>query len=322
MEKKGAERVEKYHKDDVLESILTKMNNSLSEIERGFINEFKEPQKPLIFIVGSQRSGTTLLMQLLIQRYKLSYPSNFIARFWSCPYIGAKLYDSFRTKDTKSEYRSDLGFTEGLDGPHEFGYFWKKWFPWLAYEIAEYELINYTELRKELAAWQSVRNEPIIFKNLIYLTYHIQKIYQEFNNSYFLNIERDDIYTIQSSYLSRLKLFGKKISWFGIKPRNFEDIRELPPLEQVTAQVLNIKKDIRNQLNLIPENRHITIRYSDLVEDPNSVLLRVENLIGHKLEFKTNNDIPDQLTNANEEKVDSQLFNDMKRLLNEYQNKL
>ena len=85
-------RKDEYKKVDIQEHVLEIMNKTLLPTEIELIEKFEKPKLPVIFIVGAQRSGTTLLMQLMTQYFELSYPNNFIARYWDSPYIGAILY--------------------------------------------------------------------------------------------------------------------------------------------------------------------------------------------------------------------------------------
>lgn len=311
-------RRKEYVKEELLENILEEVNDQLAPLEADLLDTFEKPKLPIIFIVGAQRSGTTLLMQLLIHRFGLAYPSNFIARFWSCPYIGAKIYESFDFKEGKKSFVSDLGYTQGINGPHEFGYFWKRWFPWLAYEEAEYEKINYPLLQKELAAWQSIKNRPLVFKNLIYLTYHLNEIQDIFPNAFFLNIEREDIYTIQSTYQSRLRLYNSEEEWFGIKPKVYKEILSLPVIDQIVRQVCHIKKDIRRQLQQVPNNRYLNIQYSKLVKDPRKVLSQIKKMISVVYKLEINNEISSEMKNQNIRKIDKDIFETIKERYKNY----
>ena len=171
-------RKDKYKKIDIQEHVLEIMNKTLLPTEIELIEKFEKPKLPVIFIVGAQRSGTTLLMQLMTQYFELSYPNNFIARYWDTPYIGAILYKNISNnlRENRIDLNSDLGYTKGLDGPHEFGYFWKKWFPWESWEDKKYGEIDYSVLQKQLGAWESVNGTPLIFKNVIQLNSNILQL--------------------------------------------------------------------------------------------------------------------------------------------------
>lgn len=304
----GKSRRKKYEKEESLEHILEKVNERLSAVETDLLSSFERPKLPIIFIVGAQRSGTTLLMQLLIQKFKVGYPSNFTARFWSCPYIGAKIYESFDLSQDKKSFTSDLGYTKGLNGPHEFGYFWKQWFPWLAYEENKYDEIDYSQLKRELAAWQSINQRPLLFKNLIYLTGHIQKLHKLFPTAFFINIKRTPVYNIQSTYLSRLKLFNSEKEWFGIKPSKYSELKDMPIDQQIAGQVYHIRKEIQDQLQEIPSSKYVNISYESLITNPKEFLNHIENSLLRQYAKKGDINVPNQFPNENKRKIDKDLF--------------
>src|SRR4029077_12035871 len=68
--------------------------------------------------------------QILATALPLDYIDNIVARFWLKPSVGIALSRQLlgAEKHGGIVYRSRLGVSEGLAGPHEFGYFWSKWF--------------------------------------------------------------------------------------------------------------------------------------------------------------------------------------------------
>ncbi|NOZ33901.1 MAG: sulfotransferase [Chlorobi bacterium] len=307
-------RTTKYKKDTIQEFVLSEMNKTLFSKESELIKDFDKPKLPVIFIVGAQRSGTTLLMQLLTQYFELSYPNNFIARYWNVPYIGAVLFKSLSQNINQKavDLNSDLGYTSGLEGPHEFGYFWKKWFPPESWEEKKYEETDYSILEKQLAAWQSIDNKPLIFKNLIQLDYHIEKLHEIFPDSVFIFLKRNLIYNVQSSYLSGVKLFGNNNELFGVRPSNYPDIKDLPIFERIIKQITAINNDIENQLKKIPENKVLKINYEELIFDYMFQLNRISKKIGlesKKMKPKI------QLVSGNKINLSVEKFNQIKELL-------
>ena len=118
-------RVSKYLKDLELDRVLEDVNSTLLAsydfCDNNVLNS------PVTFIVGVQRSGSTFLNQLLINNFHFTYPNNLVARFWDTPFVGVALSKSLKLSG-EVPFVSDLGYTEGINSPHEFGYFWKKWF--------------------------------------------------------------------------------------------------------------------------------------------------------------------------------------------------
>jgi len=309
-------RTKQYQKNELEERVLLEMNQTLYHKELELISNFNNPEKPVIFIVGAQRSGTTLLMQLMIHFFELSYPNNFIARYWNVPYIGAVLYKSLSknlNQNNKTDLTSDLGYTSGLNGPHEFGYFWKKWFPWQSWEEKKCDNIDYNILQKQLAAWQSIDNNALIFKNIIQVSFNIEKIAELFHNAFFIHIKRKPEFVVQSTYQSKKKLFGNRENWFGLKPPEYNDIKNLTVLEQITAQVYYSRKFIDKTL----ENKKINsinLDYENLVAEPNKILEKISNSLNLNLKKK---DIP-SLNHTNQIKLSQTEFDKIKQYCNKY----
>jgi len=308
-------RNKRYKKDPIQESVLEIMNRTLYSKEIELIDKFSKPILPVIFIVGAQRSGTTLLMQLMTQYFELSYPNNFIARYWDVPYFGAMLYKNMlnNLEENQMDLNSDLGYTKGLKGPHEFGYFWKKWFPWESWEEKKYNEVDYSILQKQLAAWESVNDTPLIFKNVIQLNSNILQLKNLFPNALFIFIKRNLIYNVQSTYQSRIKLFGNTEEWFGVKPSNYNSLKKLPIIEQITKQIVSTNAEIDNQLARIDSDSYIDLKYEDLVQDKTNILKQIEFKLQGLIKSKPISLETYSLKNGNTQKVENKIFKEIEK---------
>jgi len=272
-------------KDKYLEEVMSVMNEQLSFIEGSLIKKFKTPELPVLFVIGVQRSGTTILTQALANAYNISYPSNLIARFWKAPYIGALLSKSLKVNEEEIQFNSFYGATKGINGPHEFSYFWRDWFPGSAENAKPYYLSDEQKvlINRHFAAWQSVDHEPLLFKNLLEIIPNIINVNEIFQTAVFVNIIREDFFTIQSTYESRKKYGGSYDSWFGVKPSNYKDvIRISDPLLQTVEQVFYTKLDIASSLKKLPDEKYINVYYEDFISNPGDVLNKIESKFGLK----------------------------------------
>lgn len=320
MDSSDENRTRKYKKDNVQENILKLMNSALAEKESELISVFDKPELPVIFIVGAQRSGSTLLMQLLIQHYKLSYPNNFISRYWDAPYIGAMLFKNLSSDldINKLDLNSDLGYTKGHSGPHEFGYFWKKWFPFKSWDEQKYSELDYVILQKQLAAWESVNKTPLIFKNIIQVSFNIEKLVELFPNAFFIHIKRKPEYVAQSTYQSRKKLFGDVKYWMGLEPPEFKELKKLKVLEQICAQIYYSRRFIEKAL-INSKAKNITIDLESLIKNPTQTLCK----IGRKINLDSKETEIPLLKNPNQVNLPDNEFNEIKLHCQKYfKNKL
>jgi hypothetical protein len=306
-------RNKSYKKDPIQEIVLEIMNRTLYSKEIELIDKFSKPILPVIFIVGAQRSGTTLLMQLMTQYFELSYPNNFIARYWNVPYFGAMLYKNMLNNLVKNQmdFNSDLGYTKGLNGPHEFGYFWKKWFPWESWEEKKYNEVDYSILQKQLAAWENIERRPLLFKNIIQLDSNILQLKRLFPNAFFIFIKRDLIYNVQSTYKSRIKLFGNAEEWFGVKPSNYNSLKTLRIIEQITKQIVSTNAEIDDQLARIDSNSYIEVKYEDLVQDKTNILQKIELKFPEFAKIQPTKIEAHSLINENILKVENNIFKEI-----------
>ncbi|GGW73519.1 sulfotransferase family protein [Alteromonas halophila] len=266
-------RQDRYKKNTFIEKYFRQINSRLEGVDRSIIKEINSSTEPSpVFIIGLQRSGTTLLNQLLINQFNFAYPSNFLARFWNAPLTGLLLQNNLNFKADVS-YKSNLGYTEGLSGPHEFGYFWKHWFPWDAFEKTfQKSSIDNEKIVKIMRAIQTMEDRPWIFKNLHKVNFQIETLHQLFPSAVFLYIKREPLFVQQSTYQSRIELFGTVENWFGIKPPEYLELKSKPVMEQIAGQIFHSERYIENSLENILKDKFFQIEFENLVANTKLVL--------------------------------------------------
>ena len=219
------ERTSKYRKSVKQELYLKRMNSLLSGFEEQLISKFNKPRLPTIFIVGVPRSGSTLLGQIMAQTGAFSCISNFVARFWMAPYLGMLIEQALdvQKRESQQAFHSSFGTTEGWAGPHEFGYFWSRWFEFdEVHKLSPKEVakINRSELCKEIAALESIYKKPLFFKNLT-CGLQITFLAELLEKSFFVLCRRHTLYNMQSLLLARQEIFGDKEYWWSLRPKEY-----------------------------------------------------------------------------------------------------
>jgi hypothetical protein len=280
-----------YQKNLQDEELMGAVNQALAPLEREMVATFEAPSYPTIFIVGAPRSGTTLLVQLLITCFELGYINNIAARFWMAPYIGAWLASGFQAPNRPPAvgFSSELGRTPEYEGPHEFGYFWRRWFQYGdTHELSEEQVaaIDTTHLRQELAAIEYVFDRPLLFKNAPALSLQVGFLASVLPEAVFIHCRREHVYVAQSLLLSRLKYYGNKESWFSVKPKEYRWLKERPYVEQIAGQIFYTRRRIEQALVSLGSRRRLNVDYESLCKRPQEVLERVANLVagtGYKL---------------------------------------
>lgn len=315
-------RLDEYKKDDIVESAIEAANQRLQDLHLMISETYNIPKYPVIFIVGAQRSGTTLLMQSMVNYFRLFYVNNLIARFYKAPYVGAYLYKSlFKNIDNlEVGYSSDLGYTESIHGPHEFSYFWRRWFPYDAYDKSfTEEAFAPGALAHELAALESVFGVPLVFKNITICDFNIERLARELPTALFINIERDPIYCMQSTYLSRLKMYGTDKEWMGVKPPEYHLLKEMPVFDQIAGQLHYTKEHIDASLKEISPERSVKVQYEHFVENPSEVMQNIFAMVqsnGFKIERRDKT--APSISSTNSKKLSDADFEKIIRALNQY----
>jgi len=74
-------------------AFLADLNDALAGCEAKLDREVVPASLSIAIIGGLQRSGTTLLHQILARHCHIAYVSNVMARFWNAPLAGARLLE-------------------------------------------------------------------------------------------------------------------------------------------------------------------------------------------------------------------------------------
>ena len=258
-------RSEKFRRNNLLESFLSEINNDLWNTEKKLFDK-KEPDYPLIFIIGSHRSGSTLMTQWLSSLGSISYPTNFMSRFYKTPIIASKMQllltderynyrDELRDFNSSINFNSENGKTKGALSPNEFWYFWRRFLP-------------FNEL--ELAGITNVFQKPFALKGMI-LNYNIDFLDKLFEKAIFIYTKRDPLSNIESALKAREKQFGDLDKWYSFKIPEYKELKKLTPYEQVAGQVYYINKAIVNGLENILDHKKIIVKYEDFCKNPEFV---------------------------------------------------
>lgn len=301
-----------------LDQPIDALNDTLAPLEEALVGAFDAPTEPLVFIVGAPRSGTTLLTQLLISQYRIGYVSNLVARFWKAPYLGLLLAKEIRDPDRPPDvgFSSDRGFTSGYEGPHEFGYFWRRWFDYQESHSVRAEAIEadtIDALRKECAAMQSVEESPFLFKNLV-CSFQVEFLSRTFPRAVFVHCRRNPLYVAQSLLRCREQYCENREAWFSVKPEAYPELKELPYPDQIAGQIYHTRRHVEDAFERLSDNRYCRVDYEAMVDAPVPSLKRVAEVVeqaGGRLERREDVSLP-SLTSTNERTVDAAEFERLK----------
>jgi hypothetical protein len=241
---------------------------------------------PVLYIVGVPRSGTTLLSQLLSRHFDVGYIDNLIARFWMRPSVGIRLSDAVLGRDRRSmiTFASRFGSTEPAAGPHEFGYFWRRWLN--LDQAATHHLgadalgrLDFDGFRRAL---HSEILEPFgsatVFKNVI-CGFQAEWLTRAHPRSLFIHIKRPLEATVRSILQARMTRYGSYDAWWSLKPSAFERIvRNADPVLQVIDQVRESATELDTELGRASVTS-MELQYHELCSNPSGALDRVAEAV-------------------------------------------
>ncbi|MFQ5650802.1 MAG: sulfotransferase [bacterium] len=232
---------------------------------------------PLVFIIGPPRSGTTILYQLLVHCYDFAYINNFVGNFYRCPNLAVRLSRVLQIDRRAVAFTSRHGVTPGLAGPHEFGDFWYRWFPKTPHyaDAGTLSLARKQALQNTVDALAHFFNRTLLFKNVIH-SVRIKALQDIFPQALFIVCERNPLYTAQSIYQVR-KERAHNHGWWSVQPREIEELRSKPMLEQCVSQLYYVTRQIEEDCGVLPAERYIKVMYEQLCEETSAVLAGIES---------------------------------------------
>lgn len=275
------------------ETRLFALNQLLEPLEHDLQAGFGAPRWPVTLILGPPRSGTTLLSQILAEGGAFGWVNNLAARFWLAPALGMRIAQALEvgTAGLVSNHHSRHGQTDGWSEPHEFGYFWSRWFDLGSethhLDAVTLDRVDVTALRRALAAMEAVAERPMLFKNNTWFTFQADWCARALSPALLLACERDVFFLAQSLWNARLARYGTADQWWSVRPSGYRELLVLQPVEQVARQAVSIVREMEAALARVPPDRLLRIPYDRLCRDPRGLVreiaCRFEDMAGHPL---------------------------------------
>ena len=249
---------------------------------------------PPVFIVGSPRSGTTVLYQLLCKHTNFSYINNFIGHWYRIPILAAKAYTVLFQGGNELELNSNFGKSKNHYGPNEFGEFWYKYYS-KTHSFKNQNKKSAEKLKMEIAAITKIFEKPILLKNVVN-SMRIESLSNIFDNSTFIVIERDKLDNAQSILNARISLHNNKNHQSAVITPSMRDNPSLPFYKDIINQLNDIHLNIESSFKRLDKDKSIFIEYEDLCNNTPKVLKTIlQKLNSRGLNLNEKGQIPRQL---------------------------
>ena len=223
---------------------------------------------PLVFILGSPRTGSTLVYQLIVNFLGFYYFSNFVVdHFAETPIVGVALEQSLNPREPVS-YESAYGKTNGPWEPSEASAVFKKWFggghPSQVVSAAVLPEME-SHLFLTMKSIYALTGRPMVVKNA-WNCFRIADISRIFPNAHFVWIRRDIAHSALSDLAARYRRGGPEV-WNSATPANYLEIQKLPYWEQVVEQQYEYNITLQQDLQTHAEGRFYETWYEDICGD-------------------------------------------------------
>ena len=304
--------------------LLQELNYFLAPLEEQLVSKFTKPQFPVIFVIGTPRSGHTLLSQLLAASGCFAYISNFVARFWMAPYIGTQieLALGIRQRERYQNFSSEYGKTTGWIEPHEFGYFLQRWLPFAETHKVEIEELSQETVNKfaqEVAALEAVYDKPLFLRNIIY-GLNINLLLKVFPKSMFVVCRRNILYQAQSILMARQTVTGDKQNWWSLRPKEYRNLIHLPYWEQIAGQIYYTYREIEMSLSNVEQRQWLNVHYSDLCKRPQEQVWKIVKALerlGKRIDWKPDA-IPEEFESTDIQRIGDEDFQKLHGAIKKY----
>jgi hypothetical protein len=249
------------------------IRTSLRPVERLALKGSENLLYPPIFIVSPPRSGSTLLYCLAVQKFHLSYFSNFAMMCPESPAVMTLLAASLGACAGGNSLENHFGETPGWNGPNQGYRVWNRWFPTDKDYVDPALLSPFSrrQARQTIKIIEQATRSPFINKWQRNAT-RVQAIQAIFPEAVFLHLQRDPIMTVQSILNARRKLLANDSEWFSAMPRSYVPDSRKNHLRQAAEQVALIEMDLEEDKKVVGRDKFFTLSYQELCHDSDMAL--------------------------------------------------
>ena len=284
----------------------------LNEKDIRYLDKF-----PPIFIIGSPRSGTTVLYQLLCKHLKFGYINNFVSYWPKAPLTATMLYKLFYKNPDQIELNSKYGNSLNISGPSEYGEYWYRWFE-RSHKLKTNSK-NIKRLRVEISGLTKIHNRPLIFKNVVH-SMRISALNKIFYEPVFIVMKRKKLDIAQSILNARIDLFDDKNHPFSVISSKDQLNPQISYVKTIISQINGVYSNINLENGTLGKSNFIFVKYKDLCNNTEKVLKKIQNELieRNQIVHFNKNKIPDKLKYSTGQKVSDEDYELFKNEIKKY----
>ena len=297
-----------------LEQLMRPLDRALAGQEQRRLREAPtESEHPILLLVGSPRSGSTVVASLLVQALAVTYIDNFSAMFRRSPLTAARLSRSLGVVcEGRSSLSNFYGNTPGISSPNDGFNIWNRWLGEDRYQpVASVSDDDQIQMRRFFAAWSTSFRRPFFNKNNRNLGC-LGLLSVALPTARFVLVRRRPLYIAQSLLLAREVVQGsQRAGWgYGAMQGPCDD-----PIVDVVRQVRTIETTITTQRALVDPGRIVEVEYDDFCVRPHHYAQQIgRRLLDRPLRAGSSHSIP-QLQPSRGQKLPSHQFLRLRREL-------
>ena len=232
------------------------------------INKANSTDLPVLLVIGSPRSGTTLVYQTLARYLNVSCFQNLTSFFPRSAIAGTKRF-GWLAGTARADFENFYGQTAGLGGPNDGFAIWNQWLGDDRYAPrTDLNADEMASMRRFFDAWCGTFGKPFLNKNNRNTTC-VTQLARALPNARFIVVRRNPLLVAQSLIAAREKVQGDKTVGWGLMAKESSDQQDaLSYVDDVCEQIIGIERDLDEQLSQIPADRILEITYEGFCEHP------------------------------------------------------
>lgn len=226
------------------------------------------PKYPPLFVVGAPRSGTTVVIQHIINSYEFAYFPNLAKQHPLTPVMAAVMA-RLRFRYTPS-YRSAYGIIDGPMSPSDGWDILHRWFPRYDYRVPVRRERLY-EFRNIVRFYEVIFKAPFANKNNAN-SVRMDDLLVTFPNALFVFVTRDLTDTVASVLASRSRHGTPENEWWGVAPPQYWNHTFASETERAVYQTLGVTDCVESSLSGLPQQQYARVSYETFCDNPSGLL--------------------------------------------------